>query len=131
MLTGAHVVIQSEDAAADRAFLVDVLKLTRVDAGGGYLILGLPSAEASVHPGGGGGHELYFMCDDVEAFIAEMQRSGARCDPVRDEGWGRLTRLTLPSGQKIQVYEPRYERPHAMATNTVRKVRRPARKRAA
>ena len=112
MLTGAHSIIYSSDAEADRAFLRDVLGLKGVDAGGGWMIFGLPPAEVAVHPGEkDDGHELYLMCDDVAAFVAEMKAKSVACGPVQDLRWGRLTEVTLPGGGKLGVYEPRHARP--------------------
>jgi len=111
-ITGAHSIIYSTDAEADRAFLRDVLGLKGVDAGGGWTIFGLPPAEVAVHPGEkDDGHELYLMCDDVAAFVAEMKAKGVACGPVQDLRWGRLTEVTLPGGGKLGVYEPRHARP--------------------
>lgn len=45
MINGAHVVIYSRDAEADRALLKNVLKFSSVDAHGGWLIFKLPPAE--------------------------------------------------------------------------------------
>jgi len=115
MLIGAHSVIYSTSADADRAFLRDVLKLPNVEAGGGYLIFGLPPAEVAVHPADkNDGHELYLMCDDVEALIAEMKQHDIGCAPVQDEGWGLLTRVTLPGGGALGIYQPRHARPAGM-----------------
>jgi len=112
MINGAHSVIFSTNPDADRAFLRDVLKLTHVDAGGGWLIFGLPPAEVAVHPSEKNDlHEFYLMCDDVDVFIAEMDKHAIECTPLHDEGWGRLTHLTLPGGGKLGVYQPRHERP--------------------
>jgi len=113
VITGAHAIIFSKDADADRAFFRDVLKLTHVDAGDGWLIFGLPPSEVAVHPAEekNGAHELYLLCDDVEAFVAEMARQGVATGPVTDQGWGLLTRLTLPGGGELGVYEPRHVRP--------------------
>ena len=115
MLNGAHVIIYSANAEADRAFLRDVLKLPNVDVGHGWLIFGLPPAEVAVHPDESGErHEFYLMCDDVDAFAAEMGRHGVISEPVQDQGWGRLTRIVLPGGGKLGVYQPRHARPAAM-----------------
>jgi hypothetical protein len=116
MINGAHAIIYSKDADADRAFLRDVLSLPNVDVGGGWLIFGLPPAEVAVHPtdGEGGRHELYFMCPDVEVFVEEITARGLTCSPISDQGWGRLTSVTLPGGSELGVYEPRHARP-AMA----------------
>ena len=111
-ITGAHSIIYSTDAEADRAFLRDVLQFPSVDAGEGWLIFALPPSEVAVHPDDENGtHELYLMCDDANAFVAEMQHRGVACDPVQNAGWGLLTRLTLPGGGKLGVYEPRHARP--------------------
>ena len=121
MLIGAHVVIQSKDPAADRTFLSDRMKLTKVDTGGGYVILGLPPAELSVHLGREfEGQALYLMCDDVVAFIEELKNQDIECEPIKDEGWGLLTFMTLPGGQKLGVYEPRHPHPPAMTAQPVR-----------
>jgi len=115
MITGAHSIIYSTDAEADRVFLRDVLKLTNVDVGGGWLIFGLPPAEVAVHPSEKiDVHEFYFMCDDLEVFIAELKEHHIACDPVEDQGWGLLTQLTLPGGGKLGVYQARHARPKPM-----------------
>ena len=113
MITGAHVIIRSTDAAADRAFLRDVLQLPNVDAGRGWLIFALPPAEAAVHPDDANDvHELYLMCDDVEAFVAAMATRDVACTPIQNAGWGLVTRVTLPGGGRVGVYEPRHARPN-------------------
>lgn len=115
MLTGSHSMIYSTDAEADRAFLRDVLKLPNVDAGEGWLIFGLPPSEVAVHPSDANDrHEFYLVCDDVAAFIAEMETNGVTCAPAHDEGWGVLTHVTLPGGGRLGVYEPRHARPESM-----------------
>jgi hypothetical protein len=115
MIIGAHSIIYSTNPDADRAFLRDVLKLTNVDVGHGWLIFGLPPAEVAVHPSDKNDiHEFYLMCDNVEAFIAEMKQHNIVCEPVQDQGWGLLTQLTLPGGGKLGVYQPRHARPNAM-----------------
>jgi hypothetical protein len=50
MIFGAHVVVYSKEATADRAFFREVLGFSSVDAGHGWLILALPPAEVAVHP---------------------------------------------------------------------------------
>lgn len=115
MIIGAHSIIYSTNPDTDRAFIRDVLKFPNVDVGGGWLIFGLPPAEVAVHPSDKNDvHELYLMCDDVNAFIAEMEKRGVACYPVQDQGWGLLTQVTLPSGGKLGVYQPRHPRPQAM-----------------
>jgi len=112
MINGAHSILFSTNAEADRAFLRDVLALPHVDVGHGWLIFGLPPAELAVHPSEQNNiHELYFMCDDIEAFVARMTAHVVECHPVTDQGWGLLTHITLPGGGKIGVYQPRHARP--------------------
>ncbi len=112
MLIGAHAIIYSTDAEADRAFLRDVLGLSSIDSGDGWLIFALPPAEVAVHPAERNDvHELYLMCDDMEAFVARLHSQNVACDPVEDLSWGRLTHLALPGGGKLGVYEPRHARP--------------------
>jgi len=111
MIIGAHSILYSKDAEADRLFLRDVLKFPNVDVGGGWLVFGLPSSEVAVHPGKNDEHEFYLMCDDVDAFIAEMKKRKVKCSAIHEERWGRLTQVTLPGGGKLGVYEPRHARP--------------------
>lgn len=111
-ITGAHAIIYSTDADADRALLKDVFQFTHVDVGGGWLIFGLPPAEVAVHPADANDrHELYLMTDDVQGFVAEMKQRNVACDAVQDQGWGLITRITLPGGGKLGVYQPRHARP--------------------
>jgi hypothetical protein len=115
MLTGAHVIIYSTNPDADRAFLLDVLKLPHVDVGHAWLIFGLPPAEVAVHPGKENDqHEFYLMCNDVAAFVVEMKAHGISCSPVQDQGWGMLTQVTLPGRGSLGIYQPRHARPSAM-----------------
>jgi hypothetical protein len=116
MITGAHSIIYSRNPEADRAFLRDVLELTNVDVGEGWLIFGLPPAEVAVHPSDENDrHEFYLMCEDIKAFVAEMKKKRTSCGPVRDMGWGLLSQLTLPGGGKLGVYQPGHARPKAMS----------------
>jgi catechol 2,3-dioxygenase-like lactoylglutathione lyase family enzyme len=115
VITGAHAIVYSNDADADRAFFRDVLGFPSVDAGGGWLIFALPPAELAAHPADvGGRHELYLMCDEIEATVADLQAKGVEFTaPVSDEGFGLLTSLKLPGGGELGLYEPRHPIPHA------------------
>lgn len=117
MLTGLHAMIYTRDADAARAFFRDVLGLRAVDAGGGWLIFALPPAELGVHPADGkegdaaheGRHELYLMCDDIHATVAELERKGVEfTGPVSDQGWGLLATLNIPGGGELSIYQPRH-----------------------
>jgi catechol 2,3-dioxygenase-like lactoylglutathione lyase family enzyme len=112
MINGAHIVIYTKDAEADRAFLRDVLGFRSVDAGHGWLIFALPSAEAACHPAEANDrHELYLLCDNVEDEIAALRSKNVHCADVIDAGWGLLTRVRLPGGGEIGLYQPRHPRP--------------------
>ncbi len=112
MINGAHIVLYSTDAEADRAFLRDVLGLAGVDVGHGWLIFRLPPAEVAVHPSDENDkHELFLMCDDIEAEVARLSARGVTCAPLSAQGWGTSTRLRLPGGGTLALYQPRHARP--------------------
>ena len=112
MITGAHSIIYSKNPEADRAFLRDVLKFPSVDVGHGWLIFGLPPAEVAVHPSDENGlHEFYLMTNDLDLEITKLKRAGVACEEPSMQGWGRLTRITLPGGGKLGLYQPRHARP--------------------
>lgn len=116
MINGAHAILYSRDPEADRAFFRDILKLPHVDAGGGWLIFGLPPSEIAVHPTDGDArHELYLMCADIALFVETAAKRGVACGPIADEGWGLLATITLPGGSQLGVYQPRHARPDAAA----------------
>ena len=113
MINGLHAVVFSPEAEKVRAFLADVLGLASVDAGGGWPIFALPPAELAVHPAEDGGrHELYLMCDDIHATLAELRDKGVEvARDVTDERWGRLAAIRLPDGSELAIYEPRHPSP--------------------
>ena len=109
MIFGAHVIVYSKDAEADRDFLRNVLGFASVDAGHGWLIFKLPPAEAAVHPGEQNDrHELYFMCPDLTAEIAALKKKGVQCSEVHQERWGSITKIRLPGGGQIGLYQPKH-----------------------
>src|SRR6201985_3010297 len=110
MITGAHAIIPPEDPDGVRAFFADVLGMPSVDAGGGWLIFALPPAELAVHPADRDGrHELYLMCDDIHATLAELRSKGAEvARDVADQGWGLLAAIRLPDGSEFPIYQPRH-----------------------
>jgi len=132
MIIGAHSIIYSKKPEADRAFLRDVLGLAHVDVGEGWLIFGLPPAELAVHPASKNNvHEFYLMVADIHAFVEAMEKQGVSCSPVQSLGWGELTRVKLPGGGKLGVYQPLHARPKAArqrtgASSRRRKTRKPA-----
>ena len=116
MIIGAHIMVQSRDDKADQAFLTDVLKLGSVDAGNGFFIFGLPPAEVAIHEGdANGSHQLFLMCDDIEAFVEDMNARGISITPPANRGWGTLSEMTLPGGGVLSVYQPHHKRPKAKA----------------
>lgn len=108
MINGVHALIFSEDANGVRAFFRDVLGFASVDAGHGWLIFALPPAELGVHPADGDAHhELYLMCNDLEATIGQLEKRGVEfSQPITDAGFGRVTRFRIPGGAELALYEP-------------------------
>jgi hypothetical protein len=112
MIIGAHSIIYSTDADADRAFFRDVLKLGNIDMGGGWLIFGLPPAEVAFHPAGENGkQEFYLMCEDIQTLVAACEAAGVEVTPVTTEAWGLLVHVKLPGGGYLGVYQPTHPRP--------------------
>jgi catechol 2,3-dioxygenase-like lactoylglutathione lyase family enzyme len=109
MICGAHVIVYSKNADADRTFFRDVLGFKSVDAGRGWLIFALPPGEAAVHPSDENDiHELYFMCDDLKAEMASLVEMGIKCSGVHEERWGSITKMQLPGGGEIGLYQPKH-----------------------
>jgi catechol 2,3-dioxygenase-like lactoylglutathione lyase family enzyme len=109
MIMGAHVILFSKDADADRAFLRDVLAFPSVDAGHGWLIFALPPAEAAVHPAEENSrHQLYLMCDDLKAEMQALAGKGVACSQVHQERWGAITTIRLPGGGELGLYQPKH-----------------------
>jgi len=112
MINGAHVVIYSKDAEADRGFFRNILGLASVDAGHGWLIFALPTAESAFHPAEENDrHELYLMCDDLKAEMAALRAKSVECAEVMEARWGSITKIRLPGGGEIGLYEPKHPRP--------------------
>ena len=110
MITGAHVIIYTKNADADRAFFRDVLGFRSVDAGQGWLLFALPPSEAAFHPADqNDAHEIYLMCDDLGQEIKTLQARGVVCSAVNEERWGLVTRVTLPGGGRLGLYQPRHK----------------------
>ena len=110
MINGAHVILYSTNAEADRIFIRDVLGFASVDAGDGWLIFKLPPAEIAVHPTDGlEKHEFYLMCDNLEKTLADLTARGVTISqsPSR-QGWGLLASIKLPSGSDLSIYQPRH-----------------------
>ena len=108
MISGAHVVVYSKNAEADRAFFRDILGFRSVDAGHGWLIFALPPTEAAFHPSENDTHELYFMCDDLKTEMASLAKKDVKCSEVEEARWGSITKMRLPSGGHVVLYQPRH-----------------------
>jgi predicted enzyme related to lactoylglutathione lyase len=113
VITGMHAIVFSPEAEKVRAFFRDVLALSSVDAGGGWLIFALPPAELAVHPAEGDSrHELYLMCDDIHATLTGLRGKGVEvARDVTDQGWGLVAAIRLPDGSQFPIYEPRHPSP--------------------
>jgi hypothetical protein len=118
MIFGAHVIVYSKDAAADRAFFRDVLGFSSVDAGHGWLIFALPPAEVAVHPAEeNDGHYFYLMCDDLKSEISSLARKGVQCSEVQEARWGSIAKIRLPGGGEVGLYQPKHPLALGLASN--------------
>jgi predicted enzyme related to lactoylglutathione lyase len=110
VIIGSHLIVFSADPDADRAFFADVLGLPHVDAGGGWLIFKQPPAELAVHPSDGPvGHDLYFLCDDLDDTIRDLGAKGVEMtQATTEERWGRVSRFRLPGGAEVGIYQPHH-----------------------
>ena len=113
MISGAHVIVYSKNAEADRTFFRDVLNFKYVDAGHGWLVFALPPGEAAVHPSDQSSHELFFMCEDLNAEMAFLAKKGIKCSKVQEQRWGSITKMRLPGGGEVGLYQPKH--PMALA----------------
>jgi catechol 2,3-dioxygenase-like lactoylglutathione lyase family enzyme len=111
VIFGAHVILYTKDADADRAFIRDKLGFSSVDAGHGWLIFALPPAELALHPADDPAAELYFMCDDLAAEMASFADKGVHCSEVEEARWGSVTRIQLPGGGYVGLYQPKHPSP--------------------
>jgi catechol 2,3-dioxygenase-like lactoylglutathione lyase family enzyme len=112
MISGAHVILYSKNAEADRNFFNDVFGFSSVDAGHDWLIFRLPPAELAFHPAEESGHELYLMCDNLETTIEGLKRKGAPFSGgIEERPWGRLAHIELPSGAVLGIYQPKHPLP--------------------
>jgi predicted enzyme related to lactoylglutathione lyase len=132
MITGIHTLFYSRDADNARAFFRDVIALPFIDSGGGWLLFAAPPAELAVHPEDGddpgatppGGTEVYLMCHDIHQTVATLRAKGAEITAdVTDEGYGLFTRLRIPGGGEIGLYEPRHPTAFHLATGTSSRTR--------
>ena len=111
VINAAHLLLFSQAADADRTFLRDVLGWPCVSAGGTddpWLIFRLPPAEVAIHPSDGPpSTELYLMCEDLTATLAELASKGVGpTGEPQDRGWGIVTAIRLPSGTEVGLYQP-------------------------
>lgn len=120
MISGVHALIFSRDADADRAFFRDVLGFDFVDSGGGWLIFALPPTEVAIHPADENGeHQLYLLCDDIEATAKELKRKGVTLKrPFQEENWGTVSSIKLPGGGELGIYQSKHALAHDRAAKT-------------
>jgi hypothetical protein len=109
MINGVHALVYAKDAEKVRAFFKDTLGFPSVDAGHGWLIFALPPAELGIHPAEGEiRHEIYLMCDDVKETVAELKKRDVKCGPIKEQGFGLVTSLTIPGGGTMGLYQPKH-----------------------
>lgn len=117
MITGAHFLLYTTDDDADRKFLRDVLGLSAIDVGGGWLIFKAPPTELAVHPEEKSltmehantpmaAAVLYLICDDLDRTMEDLGTRGVRFGKTGTAEWGRYTSFPLPSGAHLGLYQP-------------------------
>ncbi|TMD43449.1 MAG: extradiol dioxygenase [Chloroflexi bacterium] len=115
MISGVHALLYSKDPVADRVFFRDVLGLASVDSGDGWLIFALPPAELAIHPAEDNGrHQLYLLCDDIEATAKMLAQKGVQLrGPIEERNWGRVGTIPLPGGGELGIYQPNHPLAHS------------------
>ena len=128
MITAVHNLIYSDDPAATRAFLRDVLQLPFVSDTGStdqgatgaaaWLIFKSGPSEVGVHPTAGSEgsgwsaprhHAMSLVCNDLAATMAELSSRGAIfTDQPNDRGFGLCVMMAVPGADDIMLYEPRH-----------------------
>ena len=109
MLNGAHIVVYSRNAEADRAFFKKILRFRSVDAGEGWLIFAVPAAEVAFHPNDENNkHEMYLTCDDIKTEVVTLKKRGVHVGEISEQRWGTITTIALPGGGRIGLYEPKH-----------------------
>jgi catechol 2,3-dioxygenase-like lactoylglutathione lyase family enzyme len=112
MIKGMHCIFYTPEAEAARVFIKDRLGFPHVDAGDGWLIFDVPSAEVAVHPGDDTHHQISFWCDDIKSTVQELQGNGVNFkSPITDQGFGLVTTFEMPGGVEVQLYEPKHPQP--------------------
>lgn len=117
MIKGMHAMFYSSEPEQIRAFIRDKLGLGATDIGGGWLIFDVPEADLGCHPAGdasgkrAGAHDISFYCDDLEKTVAELTSRGVEFTaPITDAGYGMVTRLSMPGGVEVELYQPKYRK---------------------
>ena len=140
IVNAVHLLIYTSNPEADRGFFRDVLGFKYVDVGHGWLIFGLPPAEAAFHPveGGGAGqpHDghamlgsvVYLMCDDLAATIKALAAKNVACMEIEKERWGIRTSVKLPSGGELGLYQPTHEVAYNLGAAKARPKAKPAKR---
>ncbi len=119
MIFATHLLLYSRAPEADRAFFRDVLGLSHVDAGEGWLIFALPPAELGIHPAeenhtgshadqGLAGATLYLLCDKLQETLNDLAAKGVAHTEFREAEWGVASSIRLPGGSNLGLYEPRH-----------------------
>lgn len=122
MINGLHVTYFTPRAEELREFLRDKLELPFSDAGEGWLIFDLPSADIGCHPtqmegweysagGKASGASVSFYCDDIRATVSRLREKGVEFNgEIHDVGYALSTSFRMPGGLEAELYQPRYSR---------------------
>ena len=129
MINALHALLYSEDPDATRAFFRDVLGWPYLESDPGWLIFRSGPSEMGVHPNSWTyegetttvpiHHNISFMCDDLEATIADLESRGAEFSgEPSDQGWGITITLRVPGAGELLLFQPKYEPSHSLMPST-------------
>jgi hypothetical protein len=119
VITAAHMLINSYDETATRAFLRDVLELPNIDVHDGWLIFKTGPSELAVHPASvptvdaegvvRPRHEISLMCDDLGRTVSELTAKGAEfIGSPSEHRWGTSIMVKVPGAGELMLYQPKH-----------------------
>ena len=48
------------------------------------------------------------MCDDLKAEVLALAQKGVKCSEMHEARWGSITKIRLPSGGDVGLYQPKH-----------------------
>jgi hypothetical protein len=57
------------------------------------------------------------MCDDLKAEVSALRKKGVACSEIQEARWGSITKIKLPGGGEIGLYQPKHPTALALTSN--------------